>query len=173
MGSKFLIKVFVFFAIFAVLLIIETALIDLLDRANSYLAKYDKTGLLSEDDSTPAVIALAVINIIVICFLIVWRWWYLLKTFFVEDTNLDLFERRVNNLLDRIQNDKENKFGFFNKIVDIRYQNQHVSSVTAAKYSYYSVMIIVDYFKDELSRDLAYSKSGIDVGYCEFGESDS
>ena len=85
----------------------------------------------------------------------------MLKTFFVEDTDLDLFERRVNNLLDRIQNDKENKLGFFNKIVDIRYQNQHVH--TATEHSYYSVMIIVDYFKDELGRDLAYSQSSINV----------
>ena len=85
----------------------------------------------------------------------------MLKTFFVEDTDLDLFEKRVNNLLDRIQNDKENKLGFFNKIVDIQYQNQHVH--TATQHDYYSVMIIVDYFKDELSRDLAYSQSSINV----------
>jgi len=87
----------------------------------------------------------------------------LLKTFFVEveDENLDSFERQVNNLLNQIQNDKEHKLGFFNKIVDIRYQNQHV--YTATHHSYYSVMIIVDYFKDELGRDLAYSQSAINV----------
>ena len=85
----------------------------------------------------------------------------MLKTFFVEDENLDSFEKQVNNLLNQIQNDKEHKFGFFNKIVDIRYQNQHVH--TAIQHDYYSVMIIVDYFKDELGRDLAYSQSSINV----------
>ncbi len=71
----------------------------------------------------------------------------MLKTFFVEDTSLHLLGIRVNDLLDKIQN--ENEFGFFNKIVDIQYQNQCTVSITSLVRNYYSVMIVVDYFKDE------------------------